>query len=420
MRGERWKILAGLPAAWCLLEYVRSFLLSGFGWNPLGHTQWNWIPLIQIAELTGVYGVSFLVVLGNVALFLSLSDASNRLPLLRRLLPLAVAALCLGSALLYGQLLLSSMPTSSTPRPLSVALVQGNIPQPQKWDEAFREAIWKRYEQLTRQAAQARPDLIVWPETAVPGFLQEPAIAQRLLQIVRSAGVPFLVGVPTEDPNSGRIFNSALLLAPDGSFLQRYDKLHLVPFGEFIPLEPIFGWLRDVVPIGDFSPGKTFTLFSLHTSSPTAAAGPSQSPPARFSVLICFEDIFPGLARTFVREGAQVLFVLTNDAWFGRSAASLQHLQASVFRAVENRVWIARAANTGWTGFVDPWGRRLPPPGQIARFRPGIAQAELPLTPRSPSPYTRWGDGFLLVCLLLAAGSFPRPSPPPFTFDRTV
>ncbi len=388
--------LFGLPAAWCLLEYLRSVFLSGFGWNLLGHTQWNWIRLIQIADITGVYGVSFLVVLTNVALCLafSLRSAAQRKAIL------GIAGLCLIAPLAYGSLCLrqnrpplfsrSFAPSSILFR---VAAVQGNIPQTQKWDEAFAEAIWKRYEQLSAHAADEKPDLIVWPETAVPGYLMDTEAAGRLPDIVRAIQVPLLAGVPVFE--RGKAFNSAVLFSTLGGPAQRYDKVHLVPFGEFIPLRPLFGWLENIVPIGGFSSGHRFTVFRDGFPS--------------FSVLVCFEDLFPGLCRRFAQKGAQCLFVLTNDAWFGRSAASLQHLQASVFRAVENRVWVGRAANTGWTGFIDPYGKRLPPPGQIPRFKPGVAIGNLQISPWPTSPYTRWGDWFVFLCAGVAGFAFfPR------------
>ena len=384
--GTRYRCLVLLPAAWALLEFLRGALLSGFGWNLLAHTQWNWLPVIQMADLTGVYGVSFLIVLVNVALWQALRGAA----------PCAMlAGLCLLGALAYGDARLREIPAAAdrSGQGLKVAALQGNIPQTLKWDPSYVDEIWQGYDALTRAAAAEKPDLIVWPETAVPGFLEEADIRHRLDSMVRGAGTFLLGGTPTERrlPRPGqaalesRLFNTAVLLAPDGTEVGRYDKIHLVPFGEFIPLKPLLGWLENVVPIGDFSAGGEFTVFSMRYP---------------FSVLICFEDLFPGLSRAFVRNGAQALFVLTNDGWFGRSAASLQHLQASVFRAVEGRVWVVRAANTGWTGFVDPAGRRLPPPGQVPCFEKGFAVGEIAPSPVA-SPYVRWGEWFLSLCAIM-------------------
>ncbi|MBI3332950.1 MAG: apolipoprotein N-acyltransferase [Candidatus Omnitrophica bacterium] len=381
-------VVFGLPAAWALLEYLRSVLLSGFGWNLLAHTQWRWLPLIQIADLTGVWGLSFLVVMVNVALYLAAKGAASAR------VGIGAALLLLVGVLTYGTLRLQQLDPNSSfnvrhgSSAFRVTVAQGNIPQRQKWDEAFAEAIWKRYEAVTAEAAKEHPDLILWPETSVPGFLEEPKVMGRLQGIVAGARTPFLVGAPTSDEEGLRTFNSALLLNPNGVVTGRYDKVHLVPFGEYVP--PFLEWLRRFVLMGDFSAGNRYTVFQ-----PPAV---SRYPSASFSVLICFEDLFPGLARRFVREGAQWLVVITNDAWFERSAASIQHLQASVFRAVEERRWVVRSANTGWSGFVDPCGRRLDPPAQIPRFQPGVATAELRITPRPPTLYARWGDWFLLLC----------------------
>ena len=383
-----------LPASWVALEYIRSHLLTGLGWNLLGHTQWNCIPVIQIAGVTGVWGVSFLVMMVNVALSVSVKGVGWRV----KGINLGVAGIFLCAALFYGHVVLRQFPAPSTRHPtpvFKVALLQGNIPQTQKWNDAFEEAIWKRYAGLAAEAVKRRPDLIVWPETAVPGYLDDPAVANRLREIVRSGGTEALVGAPTEDPENNLAFNSAILLNRAGEERQIYSKIHLVPFGEFIPIKPVFGWLKKFYPVADFAPGKEWTVFRS---------------PAPFSVLVCFEDLFPELCRTFTRRGAGWLFVITNDAWFGRSAASVQHLQASVFRAVESRVWVGRAANTGWTGFVDPAGRRLPAPGQVSRFKAGIATAELPVIAHSETLYVRWGDWFPILCLLLTAGLAFLPS----------
>ena len=366
-----------LPAAWVVLEYLRSHLFTGFGWNLLAHTQWNWIPIIQIASVTGVWGVSFLIVFVNGALCCFLR---------KRWKPLGAAGFLLAAVWSYGVIF---EPVTSMEEKVRVAALQGNVPQAQKWDEAFQEATWKRYEELVAKAVKLEPDLIVWPETSVPGYWEDPAVKERLAEIARSAGVEMLVGLPTEDPESGLPYNSAVLLSRDAEGKARYSKIHLVPFGEFMPLKPVFDWLKRFYPIADFAPGREWTVFSNRTGDVVRP----------FSVLICFEDLFPEMARRFTREGAGWLLVITNDAWFGRSAASLQHLQASVFRAVENRVWVVRAANTGWTGFVDPQGRRLPPPAQVPRFRPGVAEAELKISPWPPSFYTRWGDWFPILCL---------------------
>lgn len=355
----RWSLVFELPLVWVILEYLRSMLLTGFGWNLLAHTQWNWIPVIQIADLTHVWGVSFLIVMVNAALYLVIRG---------RRFPLAMALALLGVAFGYGTHRLNALDSSAHPASaFKVAVVQGNIPQGRKWDEVFAQSIWKTYEELTLRAAQDKPDLILWPETAVPGFLEDQAVYNRLSLIARAVHTPLLVGVPVGEGD--RIFNSAVLMDGEGNIRQEYRKLHLVPFGEYVPLGPWLSWLRKFILMGEFSPGHARTVFD--------PAPLTRHPSAPFSVLICFEDLFPDLAGRFVHQGARWLVVITNDAWFEKSSASLQHLQASVFRAVEQRVWVVRAANTGWSGFIDPAGRRLPFPRQARRFQPGIAVAEV-------------------------------------------
>lgn len=384
-----------LPSSWVVLEYMRSHFGSGLGWNLLAHTQWNWLPLIQIAGVTGVWGVSFLIVLFNLAVCRALRGRAGRAPLL-------IAGICVLAASLYGRGVINRLDQNSSSASFRPALLQGNIPQQEKWDEAFQEAIWKRYEELAVEAVKLKPDLIVWPETSAPGFLEELTVRHRLDSIVRSAGIPTLVGLPTENKEKELPYNSAVLFRPDGEEEARYSKIHLVPFGEYIPFRGIFGWLKKYYPVADFAPGEEFTVFPFPSPSLSPRGGEGQGE-GGFSVLICFEDLFPELGRQFVREGARCLFVITNDAWFGRSAASIQHLQASVFRAVENQVWVGRAANTGWTGFVDPAGRRLPPPAQLPLFKPGVAVADLQIPSAAGTPYTRWGDWFPVFCLLLTA-----------------
>lgn len=378
-----------LPAAWVALEHLRCHGLTGLGWNLLAHTQWNWIPVIQMADVTGVTGVSFLIVLVNVAVWQWLRPSAT---VRRRLLGTTfLAGTCLFAAVAYGHIRLQRFPAPDLQPPspsFKVAVVQGNIPQYKKWNETFQEAIWDRYEWLTHEAAKRTPDLILWPETAVPGYWGDPAISGRLQKLIKEVRTPLLVGAPIAEtvPGTESVFNSAVLFNPDGTAFERYDKVHLVPFGEYLPLTPILEWLRNFVLMGNFSPGKRLTVFQ------------SKIP---FSVLICFEDLFPDLCRRFIRQGARMLVVITNDAWFIHSAASLQHAQASVFRAVEGRVWVARAANTGWSGFIDPAGRRLAAPGQIPRFEPGIAVAKLSAS-SSLSGYVQWGDWFPILCLIIS------------------
>jgi len=398
-----------LPAAWVALEYARSHLLTGFGWNLLAYSQTPWTTVIQIADVAGAWGVSFLIVLVNAALAAALQP---RGPHRTRWAGLIFASVSLVAAVGYGMWRIPRMRDSKAVR---VALVQGNIPTAVKWDAAFQEEILARYESLTNVAAATRPDLIVWPETAVPGYLGfDEALTQRMLSLSQDAQHPLLVGSPTPviSPEVLSLANSAILI-DEGTLAARYDKLHLVPFGEFIPFERTFPWLRNVLPpIGDFIPGHSYTVFQIRNAefgmrnSYSALRTPHSA--LAFSVLICFEDIFPDLARRFVQEGARLLLVITNDAWFGPTAAAYQHAQASTFRAIELRVPIARAANTGWSGCIDPAGRWI---GSVQDaehrelFVAGTHTCEVPLS-SATSVYRRWGDWFALLCLVATLGWF--------------
>ncbi len=413
-------LAAALAAIWTLLEYARSYALSGMGWNLLAYSQTPWIAVLQSAEFAGAWAVSFLIVWVNALLFLAWRDRKQ----LHAWQPAAVALTTLAVAAGFGAWRMHHFPASS--HTLRVAVVQGNIPQEQKWDDAFEKVIVQRYTQLTTAARATSPDLIVWPETSVPGYLgMDEDLTQWVMGLAKHVGRPMLVGTPMLTVPSFALVNRATLVDGQGNLSQTYDKMHLVPFGEFVPFERQMPWLRHVLPpIGSFEPGNRPTVFEVprqeatqavaFEGSPMASQGASPAPAEaagedaarRFGVLICFEDLFPNIARNFVRRGARWLLVITNDAWFGPSAAAYQHAQASTLRAVEFRVPVARAANTGWSGAIDAagrWissvkdaqGRELFVEGfQLCELRPG-AQDSLTL-------YARAGDWFILACCLIS------------------
>ncbi len=400
-----------IPSAWVALEYLRSHLLSGFGWNLLGYSQTPALTAIQVADVTGVWGVSFLLVMVNVAIasYLSQREAHRVIPMMTLALGCVVASWAYGKARLQ-----QFVPTT----PLKIAVVQGNIPQEEKWDEAFQQSIVERYERLTHEAARHHPQLIVWPETSVPGYVGLDAqMTMQIKQLAQSIQTPLLVGAPMGVLRDGTWYltNSAVLLDAEGAILTRYDKLHLVPFGEFIPLESVFPWLRGVLPpIGNFVPGHEYTVFDVEGHGARdvghghelVSPPPAPRPPPRFSVLICFEDIFPGLARQFVNRGAQMLVTITNDAWFGDTAAAYQHAQASAFRAVELRVPMIRAANTGWSGCIDETGRwqaSVQNSKGKELFVEGFSVCDVQPS-QSHTLYARWGDWFAWLCLVVAFG----------------
>ena len=387
-----WLRLFLLPAIWVLLEYSRSHLLTGFPWALLGYSQYLNLPVIQIADIFGVWGVSFLVVMVNVALYSLIREKIIKSSIISLAILIAVWG--------YGFYRLATPDLkSSAGKSIKISVIQGNIPQELKWYPGARQEIMEKYTMLSRLAAREKPDLIVWPEAAVPVILEEePAYYEMVSNLAKQVRVPLLFGAVTS--REGRYYNSCLMVSPEGEMVGRYDKLHLVPFGEYIPLRTILPFLETIVPIGDVNPGQEYTLFSVNLP------GAGHSLRSKFGVLICFEDVFPELSRQFAKRGAQFLVNITNDAWYQKSFASYQHFQASVFRAVENRMCLLRSANTGVSGFISPEGRIISLVQDIkARelFVDGFKMQSIPGKKGEPSIYTRFGDWFIiLLCFLIA------------------
>jgi len=344
--------IAFVPAAWVLTEYVRSHFLTGFPWALLGYSQSYNIPTIQISDITGPYGVSFLIVLINFSVYKAIRKREGRFYVL------FFALMIYAFNILYGEYVIKKHYPASE---LRVASVQGNIPQGEKWDPAFRNSIMRQYVRLSEKALSEKPQLIVWPETSVPGYLtEEKDLEKALTSFVDKNNVRLLVGSLRDE--AGAVFNSAMFLSPAKGIEKHYDKSHLVLFGEYMPLGRALAWIKDYIdkPIADFNRGKEFTVFDFRVSR--KAAPPDShilrtTDFYRFSVLVCFEDIFPDHVRRFVKNGARFLVNITNDAWFGKTSAPYQHLEGSIFRAAENKVPLIRAANTGVSCIIDHTGR---------------------------------------------------------------
>ena len=373
------------PFIWVSLEYIRSFLFTGFPWESLGYSQFLFLPIIQVSDITGVYGISFLIVLINALLF---NIIQNRFLKGEKKLykETACAILLLTVTLVYGAWRLSDDNDSGRPsKTLKVALIQGNIDQSKKWDRAFQEETIEIYRDLSLKAAQSTPDLIVWPETATPFYFQSyDKYRDTILNIARDTGSNLLFGSPAFKETPGRIeyFNSAFLVSSQGSLVDRYDKVHLVPLGEYVPLKKLLFFVDKITEgIGDFSSG-------IHIM-------PMESVLGKFGVFICYEAIFPDLVRRFVQRGAVFLVNITNDAWFGRTSAPYQHLSMVVFRAVENKVPIARAANTGISSIIDKTGKIR---SSTEIFSKGMLIGEISVK-ESSSFYSLHGDIFAKMCL---------------------
>jgi len=378
-------VIATLPFFWTAGEYIKSWFLTGFPWENLGYSQFLALPVIQIADITGVYGISFLLVLVNGVIFVLLETFALKKPVPYKLI--AITVLLLAASLLYGRARLERYDRQEGEK-LTVALVQGNIAQDVKWNPAFLDETMTIYSSLTLAAAPEKPALVIWPEAATPFFFQSEKLYQEMVAAVaRRAGAYLLLGSPAweNDGNETHYFNSAFLVSPEGTINGRYDKIHLVPYGEYVPLKQLFPFIdKMVVGIGDFTSGREVKNLSF--------------PGGSFGTLICYEIIFPDLVRRFVKEGAAFLVNITNDAWFGRTAAPYQHLSMVVLRAVENRRFVARAANTGISAIIDASGSIVQ---QSKLFTPA-SLAGIILLEKELTFYSRFGDIFAAVCLLLS------------------
>ncbi len=370
------------PIFWVTLEYLRSFLLTGFPWANLGHTQYLNLPFIQMADITGVYGLSFTIVWVNTTLFRVLRQWSKKMFPAREVV---MTILVLLGSLIYGYVKMNDVDRQMSHQPsLKIGLAQGNIDQSIKWDKSFQVETLKIYERLSIKVAEQKPEMIIWPETATPFFFQEAKEYQPMvLSIPEKANAFLLFGSPSYKIEDGKVnhYNSAYLVASSGKMIGKYDKIHLVPFGEYVPLSNLLFFIGSLGEgIGDFKSGKGIVNLSL--------------PRDKFGVLICFEIIFPDLCRRFVKEGANFLVTITNDAWFGKTSAPYQHFAIAVFRAVENRVFVARAANTGISGFIDPRGKILK---QGGIFTEEAIDGTVRLM-EGKTFYTLYGDVFAWVC----------------------
>ena len=384
-----------IPSLWVALEFIRAHLFTGFGWTLLGYSQYLNLPIIQIADITGAYGVSFLVMIVNITFYSVIGYRLSVIGKKKKYLLFILPIFCLSSVLIYGYAKLKSPVTpegqaygaGSHQSPVNISIIQGNIPQHQKWDAQLKESILSKYIHLSEQAAQKdSPNLIVWPETAVPAYFnRDKEVKDRILELSQKINTSLLVGAATA--MRGKSFNSAILIS-SGKVIQQYDKLHLVPFGEYVP--GLFSFIRNFIEIGDFSEGKEWTVFPL----------PS------FAVLICFEDVFPYLSRGFVKRGADFLINISNDAWFGDTGAPYQHCQSAVFRAVENRVNVIKCSNTGVSCFINPTGKIFSKFSKKGKdiFVEGYFTQKIVVEKRAQSFYTRFGDVFALFCLLFCAG----------------
>lgn len=372
---------------WAGLEYIRAYALTGFSWGSLGYSQYLNLLFIQIADLSGVYGVSFLIVLINyffVDLFTILQKKEEK----RSVTAMLFTIILVSVALFYGRQRLSTLDAlmNSAPKP-AIAVIQGNIEQDMKWSDAFKNGTVDKYILLSKTALIDNPELIIWPETALPFYYgYEQALSNIVDQCVRESKTNYLVGSPAFHSNGKetRYYNRAYMLNRFSIVTGTYDKNRLVPFGEYVPFGDYLTFLGKITAqAGNFSSGdKSFIPLDFKEH--------------KTGVLICFEILFPHISSGFVKNGADILTATTNDAWFGHTSAPLQHFSMAVFRAVENRRSVARAANTGISGFIDPEGKILE---TTPLFTDKVITRQIPALTLI-SFYTRYGDIFAFSAMV--------------------
>lgn len=355
-----------IPILWTGVEYLRSLGVLGFPWNSLAYTQGYYLSLIQYVSFTSVYGVSLWIVTINVVILLILKNFSD----FKKILIYFIALILLFiMPWIYGSLVIPD-DEKAPEEQIRVGLIQGNVDPNIKWSEEFFEENWRIYSELTLEAARLKPQLIIWPETAVPDFLRISNLyLTNIRELVNQINIPLITGAPDYKylPDQEYLtFNGVFLLSPDRPGFQIYHKLHLVPFGERVPFTETFPFLKDFLESlemgqGNFSPGSEIVSFNVPIMNRDSVSGSNKIPRDHIKapVVICFESLFPELVRKFILKGADIMIIITNDAWFKRSAAPYHHAHMAIFRAIEHRISIARCANTGVSMFVDPYGRTL-------------------------------------------------------------
>ena len=356
------------PAVWVTTELGRIHLFTGFPWVLIGYSQVELLAMAQTASLAGVLGVSALVLLLNAAVAY-LVTAGNR----SRIAPLAATALVWIAATSFGAWRLSESPLLAEGTPLRVAALQGNIAQADKWDPRLASAIIDTYLDQTREAVDRGAALVVWPEAATPYPFDRDPRSDGIRAEARRTGAHLLIG--TTEVDGAKYYNAAYLVDPAGATSAIYRKQHLVPFGEYVPLRNVLSFVSPLIEsVGAFTPGVDPTLL-LVGGQPISTA-------------ICYEVIYPGLVREFVLAGSRLLTTVTNDAWYGMSAAPHQHFQQARMRAIEQGRFLVRAANTGISGLIDPYGRVLV---RSALFEPAVLAGDVRLL-AGLTVYGRIGD----------------------------
>ncbi|MBA2258521.1 MAG: apolipoprotein N-acyltransferase [Acidobacteria bacterium] len=388
------------PFAWVTTELGRQYVWDGFPWALLGYSQVTVLPVAQAASVVGVYGLSWLLALTAAAVAAVVVGRGRG-----RWIPAAAAAVLVAGIALWGSARLNSSALTSQGDPVRVAVVQGNIAQEDKWDPAMRETIAETYLSMTREALAAGATFILWPESSTPFYFERDLIrGGAIRQLARETRATLLIGsdqvepikatTATEKPQE-LYYNAAFLVKSDGSVGAVYRKMHLVPFGEYVPLKSLLFFVGPIVEaVSAFTPGDDPVLLPVGDHLVSTA--------------ICYEVIFPSLIRRFVVDGSEMLTTITNDAWYGRSSAAYQHWEQAAMRSIEQGRYLARAANTGISGFVDPYGRVVQ---KTDLFHPAVLVADLRFI-KTRTIYSRVGDVAawisLAVVVFALAGTMRR------------
>ena len=336
--GRAWLWLA--PAVWVATEYGRLAIFGGFPWVLLGYSQVTLLPVAQLASVTGVFGLSALLAASSAAIAWTVLGVGPR-----RLAAPGVVACVIAAVAVWGQLRMNAGALTNAGTALRVGVVQGNVDQGMKWDPARADEIFARHVRLTEQVADQGARLVLWPESSTPFYFEHGAESQILRELARRRAVQLLIGSDQwEQGRPPRIYNAAFLVRADGTTGGVYRKVHLVPFGEYVPFKTLLFFAKPLVEaVSDFAPGTEVTMLPVGDSL--------------LSTAICYEVVYPALIREGVLNGSALLTTITNDAWFGRSSAPWQHFAMAAMRAIEQGRYLVRAANTGISGVVDPYGR---------------------------------------------------------------
>jgi apolipoprotein N-acyltransferase len=361
----------------------------------IGYSQYSFLPLIQISDITGVYGISFLVAAVNGLIFDLIGherSGESKWALHRHVKSGAIMlAIVIVASLVYG---LGKLKHNDQGNSITVTVLQGNIDQDKKWDRNYQREVIDTYKDLTLAAVAAeKSDLVVWPESALPFiFGYDENLTNEVRDLQKQINSHMLIGsvlLKGSEKGKSLLSNSVIMLSPGTDAIEVYDKIHLVPFGEYVPLGNLFPFIKKlVVAVGDFVQGKDVTVMN--------------TPFAKIGNLICYEIAFPGLVRKFIYNGANLIVTVTNDAWFGRTSAPYQHFSMAVFRAIENRVPVARSANTGISGFIDSRGRIMEKSDIFVK----ASLTKKIYVGNEKSFYAGHGDVFAYACLLITSIMF--------------